>query len=212
MKSLLEWIINRKRQLSTVDWQNMLNERKYSVLWIFKNTGIELPKLGDLECMFNMDICSSGCDPSKWSGVAVIGGAGLTLDTQGIFWRLFDETKLPQKKGIIKEYKLMRVLGFTENGEWVIATILYYYHDLEFMRSGNDVPIEIQIYRTNEAEIFKLTGLTPENLWYEIGGALNRLSINYGDNREWIPGTWRLATILRREKQLIEALEAECAA
>lgn len=213
--SLLERMISQGKVLDASDWLRLLEERKNLVLKHFNNNGIDLPKLGDVECLYDIDVCTSGLDDLFFRCKPVIGGANLSLDTLGIFWRLSKEITLPQKRSwrhfvFIDEYKLKNILGFSSEGEWIIATVLCYWESLG-QWIGCERPVVIQIYRVDLNEIYRRTQKTPEDLWHDIGYTMNGISTNYGDNRKWIPGTWRLANILRGEKHLLETIEAECA-
>jgi len=212
-ESLLERIINQKGKTESDDWPSLLQERMNLVLKYFKTNGIDLPKLGSVECLYNRDDGSSGYDNLFFSCDTVISDAGISLNTEGIFWLLNDETRLPQKKSwtnLIDEYILKRILGFTSEGEWVSATVLCY--DVSCGPSaGFEKPVEIQICRVNIDDISRQTQKTTGDLWRDIGHAISGFSINYGNNREWIPGTSQLAEILKGEKQLLETC-TECTA
>jgi len=214
--SLLERIPPRGKGLSTNDWPGLLEERKRLVLEYFQNNDIRLPNLGSVGCLHDIDVCTSGFDNLFFSCNSIIGGANLSLDTQGIFWRLSEEITLPQKRSwrhfvFIDEYKLKNILGFSSENEWIIATVLCYWESLG-QCIGSEKAVVIQIYRVGLDEIFRRTKKTPENLWYEIGRAINGLAFNYGDNRNWIPGTWDLAKTLQGQVGLPEIHKAECAA
>ena len=76
---LLERMPPRGKGLSANDWPSLLEERKRLVLEYFQNNDIGLPKLGSVECLHDIDVCTSGLDDLFFSCKSVIGGANLSL-------------------------------------------------------------------------------------------------------------------------------------
>lgn len=191
-----------KKGKTSDDWLDLLAQRVALLLEFFDNMkSVEsLPKLGDTGCMCFAHAEYSSLDPMVRSDTIVVGGNGLSSETQGLFWPLFgrERVSLPQKNGPIDEYERLDVVGLTIEGEWIVAHILYYDH------LGIDIPVEVQIYRIDLKDMQKYKE-APMSLWHTLGFQIKNLV------SDGIIELKPLAQTINQEMALVRSSEAATA-
>lgn len=135
---------------------------------------MKLVKLGEVECIPDMDQGRADHMSINWGRPKVIAGNNVTLETLGLFFpqSSFDAIKYPKMNNGADRYGdiergLIKVWGLTSFG-WVITIVQYQYWNLHFMGSFAGTAEIVNIYETNLATIAYELRINPKWIWWQL--------------------------------------------